>query len=83
MLRRSQVRRFQIRKLFDFRDDIKIGRVYLAPFDDCHYRARVDRREILNQNAVVVFFIDFGNFETVDISSLIVINDKMIEQVRH
>jgi hypothetical protein len=68
-----------ILKLLDFSDEIKIGRVYLAPFDDCHYRARLDRRE--NENAVLVFFIDFGNFDTVDISTLIVINDEMIEQV--
>lgn len=66
-----------------FRDDIKVGRVYLAPYDDCHFRARVDRRGISDENSVYVFFIDFGNFETVPISSLIIINENMFEQVRY
>jgi len=66
-----------------FRDDVNIGRVYLAPYEDCHFRARVDRRGISDENSVYVFFIDFGNVETVQISSLIIINENMIEQVRY
>ena len=60
--------------------DIKEGCLYLAPFKDedgdtQFYRARVDK--ILNLS-VMVFFVDFGNNEKVDLRDLRVLSAKII-----
>ena len=63
------------------RTDVNKGRIYLAPYEDSHYRARVDKCHQA-ERSVEVFFIDYGNTSVVHCDALIVIDDDMIKKVK-
>ena len=56
------------------------GNVYLAPYNDEYYRARVDGVDE-SSNYVTCFFIDFGNTETVMLEELIVLSKKGLTEL--
>ena len=66
--------------VFFFRQDVKTNTLYLAPFEDSYFRARVDKVDVVGHK-VSVFFLDFGNHETVEIKSVIIIDDRIIQEV--
>jgi len=61
---------------------VRRGGLYIAPFaevgeEPCYYRARVNA---IMGNKVTVFFIDYGNMETMEVQSLLVISRRLIEE---
>ena len=54
---------------------VLVGNIYLAPFNEDYFRARIESVDS-STNTVHVFFIDFGNVEDVMLEDLIVINKK-------
>ena len=56
------------------------GNVYLAPFNDEYYRARVDAVDECS-NYVTVFFMDFGNSDSVMLEELIVLSRKGLTEL--
>jgi len=62
------------------RQDVKSNRVFLVPYETEYYRARADKVDAVAQK-VTVFYIDYGNHEVVDIKSMIIIDDRIVQQV--
>ncbi len=61
--------------------DVKVGHVYLAPFDNEYFRARVDSVD-RRAGTIAVFFIDFGNVRNdVRLSELIPITRNGLREI--
>ena len=51
--------------------------IVLAPYERVYYRARIDRVNV-RQNTIQVFFIDYGNHDTVPLAQLFVIDMDLV-----